>query len=280
MNLSSALRRVLALTVLLTGAAHVVASAQQTSTPGPTGTQTGRITGRSLREGRVRPQGFSVVLVVADLQGRGGPGEEDVPPAARKALADMKDFLPYKSYRLLDAAWILCCGTGRTVTRLRGPDDREYELEIESSAVSSLTDQARTAVQFVLRDATSADDPATPRAASGARTPQTSAAELERQYALTQERLEAARAKKTPAHPDVARLEQELQELRAHLAAITASRSLSQRVATTKAARSVMNTSFTMELGETVVVGTSRLSGNGKALIALLTAVPPKSSRR
>ena len=37
--------------------------------------------------------------------------------------------------------------------------------------------------------------------------------------------------------------------------------------------RSIMNTSFTMDLGETVVVGTSRLSGNSKALIALLTAV-------
>ena len=43
--------------------------------------------------------------------------------------------------------------------------------------------------------------------------------------------------------------------------------------------RSIMNTSFTMDLGETVVVGTSRLSGNSKALIALLTAVPPKSAR-
>jgi hypothetical protein len=38
----------------------------------------------------------------------------------------------------------------------------------------------------------------------------------------------------------------------------------------------VIDTSFTMDVGETVVVGTSRLKGNGKALIALLTAVPPK----
>jgi hypothetical protein len=35
-----------------------------------------------------------------------------------------------------------------------------------------------------------------------------------------------------------------------------------------------------MDVGETVVVGTSRLSGNSKALIALLTAVPQKSARR
>ena len=36
----------------------------------------------------------------------------------------------------------------------------------------------------------------------------------------------------------------------------------------------VITTSFTMDVGETVVVGTSRLSGNSKALIALLAAVP------
>jgi len=93
-------------------------------------------------------------------------------------------------------------------------------------------------------------------------------------------------------HPDIARLESEL-------------RAATQRLAEAKAAqageyvrqvegekrsreglagpkfgdRSIMNTSFTMDLGETVVVGTSRLSGNSKALIALLTAVPPKSAR-
>ena len=36
----------------------------------------------------------------------------------------------------------------------------------------------------------------------------------------------------------------------------------------------MIDTSFTMDVGETVVVGTSRLAGGDKALIALLTAVP------
>ena len=35
----------------------------------------------------------------------------------------------------------------------------------------------------------------------------------------------------------------------------------------------LIDTSFTMSLGETVVVGTSRMRGGGKALIVLLTAV-------
>jgi hypothetical protein len=34
-----------------------------------------------------------------------------------------------------------------------------------------------------------------------------------------------------------------------------------------------------MDVGETVVVGTSRLRSNSKALIALLTAVPQRGSR-
>ena len=46
------------------------------------------------------PQGFSVVLVLGEMQGTGAT--DTVPPAARKALADMKDFLPYKGYRFLD----------------------------------------------------------------------------------------------------------------------------------------------------------------------------------
>src|SRR5262245_44842783 len=49
----------------------------------------------------VVPQGFSVVLVLGDIQS--AASSDDLPLAARKALTDMKDFLPFKSYRLLDA---------------------------------------------------------------------------------------------------------------------------------------------------------------------------------
>ena len=57
-------------------------------------------------KGQPSPQGFSVVLVLGDLNS-GSNADATVPPAARKALSDMKDFLPYKGYRLLDAEWIL-----------------------------------------------------------------------------------------------------------------------------------------------------------------------------
>jgi hypothetical protein len=43
--------------------------------------------------------------------------------------------------------------------------------------------------------------------------------------------------------------------------------------------RAVIDTSFMMAVGETVVVGTSRLKGD-KALIALLTAIPQRAPAR
>jgi hypothetical protein len=66
--------------------------------------------------------GFSVALVLGEMQAGSSP--DSLPVGARKALADMRDFLPYKSYRLLDTQWILCCGSTKAGTgvsgRLRG----------------------------------------------------------------------------------------------------------------------------------------------------------------
>ena len=45
------------------------------------------------------------MLLLGDLQG--ADAQDSIPVAARKALTDMKDFLPYKSYRLLDTQWII-----------------------------------------------------------------------------------------------------------------------------------------------------------------------------
>jgi hypothetical protein len=54
-------------------------------------------------------------------------------------------------------------------------------------------------------------------------------------------------------------------------------RSVQNRKSTSS--RAMMDTSFAMDVGETVVVGTSRLRGNSRALIALLTAVPPRAGK-
>ena len=95
-------------------------------------------------------RGFSVALVQGDLK-TGTPIGESVPAAAAKALADLKDFLPYKSYRLLDTQWTM--GAGRMTGRLRGPDGKEYDLELQARHGA---DDATLAVsRFVLREATS-----------------------------------------------------------------------------------------------------------------------------
>ena len=78
-------------------------------------------------------RGFSVVLVVGSMQGTGA--SENVPEAARKALTDMKDFLPYKRYQLLDAAWMLCCGNPIS-GRVRGPDARDFLYSIDTLTVA------------------------------------------------------------------------------------------------------------------------------------------------
>lgn len=286
MRSSSALAPMLALAIVVTATPlHLLAqqaSAGQTATPSGRGPAA---RGAGQREGWARPQGFSVVLVLGDL--RAVAGEEDIPPAARKALTDMKDFLPYRSYRLLDAAWILCCSSSRAITRLRGPDEHEYEIEIESGSA----DQNRTSVRFLLRDVTISEKPA-PREATSPRSATRGSSGLEQEVVVAKERLEAARAKLAPQHPDIARLESELRAATQRVAEAKAAQAgeyvrqvegekrTREGLATSKFGdRSIMNTSFTMDLGETVVVGTSRLSGNSKALIALLTAVPPKSAR-
>jgi hypothetical protein len=153
-------------------------------------------------------QGFSVILATGDLQG--GTPARDLPPAASKALADMSQFLPYKSYELLDAQWIL--GSPRSTARLRGPDNREYELELRTVP---RPDQS-VRIDFNLRD---------PQSPFAAVAPARTAA---------------------PNRPAAVRI--------------------------LRQSGRIIDTTFNMDVGETVVVGTSRLQGD-KALIVLLTAV-------
>lgn len=163
-------------------------------------------------KGQPMPQGFSVVLVLGDNQLTSMA--DNVPAAARKALADIKDFLPYRGYRLLDAQWIL--GSTRSTSRLRGPDDQEYELTLRSVAAAG----GHIHVTFALQE----PGPTV--------------------VALRKLEADEAARRGTPAIAPAART------------------------------HDVIETSFAMDIGETVVVGTSRIRGGDKALIALLTAVP------
>lgn len=209
------------------------------------------------------PQGFSVVLVLGEMQGTGAA--ENVPAAARKALIDMKDFLPYKSYRLLDAQWTLCCGRTMIAARLRGPEQQEYDLELDPGPSET---SGKWNVRFALREAAAAvavNRTETPFAdRSAALTAQR--AELETKIRQLKERYD-------DNHPDVRAAKAQLDALEGQRQMLRNEESMKRlRMADGGLRRrAIIDTSFTMDIGETVVVGTSRLQGD-KALIALLTA--------
>jgi hypothetical protein len=205
----------------------------------------------------------------------------------------MKDFLPYKSYKLLDAAWILGQGTSGTVTRLRGPEEQEYELRM-STQITPVTATRSFAEAQPGRTTTTLSGGVFVRFTLS----ETASSLSEREHIEAVVAEEARRSVETTKAvqeraSEVARLEAELRaaeqqkneakvkELRSALAR---ARNRSERVqASTRPPRRaggpIIDTSFNMDIGETVVVGTSRLKGNSRALIALLTAVPVKGSR-
>jgi hypothetical protein len=230
------------------------------------------------------PQGFSVVLVLGEMQGTGA--QETVPPAARKALADMKDFLPYKGYRLLDVQWTLCCGgrgpSGPVISRLRGADGRDYELTLSTSAEG----RPRLFIRFLLSELAAGDGMGGEAGGDGLtrelmREVERVRAQLTTVRAAAQKRYEVGTAGPVDENRDVIQLRERLADMEIKLAqARQRGSSLNDQHPEVRAgqrggraARALLDTSFTMDVGETVVVGTSRLAGGDKALIALLTAV-------
>jgi hypothetical protein len=238
-------------------------------------------------------RGFNVVLLLGDMQDAGGL--DTVPVAARKALADMKDFLPYKGYRLLDTQWVLGSNSGPAITRLRGVEDQEYELELRASPTMQPgpggINQTGISVRFFLREAI---DATTAPAGDGSSRTALHPKELAKADAATLEisreifQLERERddlqllVRKGRAQVEVGMKDpDEVKRQETQLAAVTRRiAELKQSLAATSskaAGRAVIDTSFRMDDGETVVVGTSKVKGGGKALIALLTATVERS---
>jgi hypothetical protein len=296
-------------------------------------------------------QGFNIVLVQGDQQ----PGNDsDLPQAAQGAIGEMKNLLTFKSYRLVDSAWILSSGPSASVmtSRLKGPDGQDFEVRIgtepqarNNQAVSFRLQEAsgRYARSVQGLDAQRQDTErelstmrplyeqlrqryvTTLKASGGTNTPETDVARAQlldvekrveelrarrlRQAAeadpslrvdmlrrevesellrvrVVEGELKALQERLNARHPDVIRQRLQVEEARAHLAQLTAQlQEAAARVPFTRqppdetAAPPLIDTTFTMRLGETVVVGTSRVRGD-KALIAVLTAVPQSPQGR
>lgn len=223
--------------------------------------------------------GYSIVFVVGDTEATGT--SDTVPSAAQKALNDMQAFLPYKHYHLLDSAWILCCTDfGEPVSgRINGQDGHQYQYAIHTDPA----DGGRFSVHFSL-----VQEAAGGRgAARGGEISDTGRPEFARQLneaikdryeaqlALNQakRREEAGGAPASELQAAQARM-QLADEQVLRLQTLVGYRGASASVPGT----SIMDNSFYLALGETVVIGTSRLNG-GQALVALLTAVP-RSARK
>ena len=134
-----------------------------------------------------------------------GATPPDLPAGARKALDDLRGFLPYKGYRLLDAAWLPT--TGGVQARLVGDGGASYAVDLRFKRVGDRKEKRLFVEFFRMRE--EGTSPA----------------------------LMDAQGKLRPP-------------------------------------RQLIETSFGLEVGETVVVGTSRVDGaSDKAFVVLLTAV-------
>ena len=217
-------------------------------------------------------QGFNIVLLVGEMQGASGP-VDDLPQGARRALNDMKEFLPFKHYRVLDSQWTSCCAQASLATlsgRLQGVagiiSGSEVKL-VQRPYMFNITIQPggdKLQVQFGLREE---DGGSSQDQAVDVRRLQN----LVQDFEIARQRLEEEKKRVAVgvlSPRELRPLEDQVLQLERQIAAARAD-APAQR--SSKSGRGVINSSFTMDVGETVVVGTSRLGGD-KALIALVTA--------
>ena len=139
-----------------------------------------------------------------------GPDElADLPENTRAAIDDVRRFLPFKSYRLLDTALLRAQRAGQTT--LTGPEDREFR-------VSFNLDGRQEPGKLLVRSF-----------------------DLVEKFMPAAPLLSADSDRGAPVVP---------------------------------ASKLVMSSSFSADVGQTVVVGTSRLNGGDEAMIVLFTALP------
>jgi septal ring factor EnvC (AmiA/AmiB activator) len=163
---------------------------------------------------------------------------------------------------------------------LRGPEDNEYELMLGTSRAEN----AQVFVQFRLL---ARGEPDTTAAAVADTQFARQLADYQDKKAFLETQLKELRQKvEVGIAPgaEVSKLELELRSVQRRIEELN-SRLAKGSARTTRSASSgtrqmVIDTSFTMDVGETVVVGTSRLKGGTRALIALLTAVPPRAGQK
>ena len=150
-----------------------------------------------------RNQNLQILLLSAALKPSTTTGPE-IPENAQKAVNDLKKFLPFKSYQLVDGAWLSATEGRSTQARLAGSNGAAYKVELRFRS----TGDSEPPSLFV------------------------------ESFKLDQEVV--VQMKEGPQY----------------------------------GGRRLIETSFSVKEGETIVVGTSKADGADGALVVLLTAVP------
>jgi opacity protein-like surface antigen len=75
-------------------------------------------------------RGFSVVLLLGEQQG--SVPSEGLSPSALRAIADIKEFLPYKGYRVLDTQWVAGSVPGSIKGRITGLDNFGFDFQVDT----------------------------------------------------------------------------------------------------------------------------------------------------
>jgi hypothetical protein len=148
-----------------------------------------------------RTHGFQILLLAAGLKPGGGGTE--VPANVQKALADLKGLLPYKSYEVLDTAWLSGTQERDMEARLVDHQGATYEVNLRFHDTGSAADRSLFIDAFRLK----------------------------------------ANAFEVPGARVV------------------------------RPGGVLVDTSFGVKEGETIVVGTSKTTGSNEALVVLVTAV-------
>lgn len=174
------------------------------------------------QQDRPYTQRFQIVLLGASTKPNGSP--TDLPAGAQKALQDLRDFLPYKSYKVLGTGWFQATQGDMSFGQLTGPEDQSYVYRFRFSKAG-----------------------------------------LDEQKTLSVDVFNLDREAVTPRPPAPASAQEEGRPVTAPPA---------------PRSKTVINTSFGLGVGETVVVGTSQIEGTGDALVVLLSAIPDSGSKR
>ncbi len=80
-------------------------------------------------------QSFQLLLLAASVRpATGGP---EIPEGVRKALTDLRSFLPYKGYQLLDSSWLRATQDKPTEARIVGREGAGYNLRLRFRTTAS-----------------------------------------------------------------------------------------------------------------------------------------------